>query len=409
MRAAVAPERFSSYQRRLFVFLSAASFFEGYDFIALTQILPNFRAAMGVGKDTIGDMLALINLGTVVAFAFIRSADRFGRKSVLTATIAGYTTMTFLSGLAPTPWAFAVCQMLARIFLVTEYVTSMIVISEEFPATRRGTAIGVVAAFSSFGAIVCAGLVPLLLESRYGWRTVYLVAIIPLLGVAYARRGLKETRRFTETVAEPSARSFFHVWRTPHRKRVVELGVVWCVAYIATQNTVTFFKDFAVNERGLSDKQVGLSIGVAALVALPLVFYVGKMLDSLGRRPAAAIVFTAGAIGTWCSYTVAGQGLLTVSLVFGIFSASAFLPVLNAFSTELFPTDMRADGFAWANSLLGRIGYVLSPIVVGHLAVRFGWGPVIRTLAIFPLMGIGLVYWLFPETKGMSLEETSAL
>jgi MFS transporter, putative metabolite:H+ symporter len=33
-------EAFSPYQRRLFVFLCAATFFEGYDFIALSQILP---------------------------------------------------------------------------------------------------------------------------------------------------------------------------------------------------------------------------------------------------------------------------------------------------------------------------------------------------------------------------------
>ena len=31
---------FTSYQRRLLVFLSVATFFEGYDFFAITQLLP---------------------------------------------------------------------------------------------------------------------------------------------------------------------------------------------------------------------------------------------------------------------------------------------------------------------------------------------------------------------------------
>ena len=34
----------SAYQKRLFAFLSVSSCFDGYDFIAHTQILPNPRA-----------------------------------------------------------------------------------------------------------------------------------------------------------------------------------------------------------------------------------------------------------------------------------------------------------------------------------------------------------------------------
>jgi putative MFS transporter len=133
------------------------------------------------------------------------------------------------------------------------------------------------------------------------------------------------------------------------------------------------------------------------------------MLDGLGRRPAASIVFVAGAIGSWGCYTLQGQGALTVALVFGIFASSAFLPILNAFTTELFPTEIRAEGFAWSNNLLGRLGYVLSPIAIGQLAQRLGWGPVIRWTAVFPILSIGLIYWLLPETRGKALEETAAL
>ena len=93
----------------------------------------------------------------------------------------------------------------------------------------------------------------------------------------------------------------------------------------------------------------------------------------------------------------------------GIFASSAFLPVLNALTTELFPTDMRADGYAWANNLLGRLGYVLSPILIGVLAQRHGWGPVVRWTAVCPIIAAGLIYWLLPETRGRTLEETAAL
>jgi putative MFS transporter len=397
------------YQHRLLAFLGVASFFEGYDFIALTQILPNFRADMHVGKEIAGAIVALINVGSVIAYFLIRAADRWGRRRVLTTTIFGYTGMTFLSGLMPGPWTFAVCQMLARIFLIGEYATSMVIAAEEFPAKRRGGAIGTVAAFSSLGAIVCAGVVPVLLRTPFGWRAVYFVAILPLLVVAYARRGLRETRRFAAREPDAEQGSLLRIWSTPHRRRVIELGVIWFVSYIATQNAVLFWKDFAVTERGLTDRQVGFCISVAAVVALPLVFFVGRFLDRFGRRPGAAVVFTAGAIGTFGCYTLHGLLPLTLALVFGIFSSSAFLPILNTLSTELFPTDIRAEGFAWANSLLGRIGYVISPLVVGRLSEEYGWGPVIRTTAVFPLIAIALIYWLLPETRGRALEDTAAL
>ena len=44
------------------------------------------------------------------------------------------------------------------------------------------------------------------------------------------------------------------------------------------------WKDFAVAERGFTDGQVGLSLTIASLVAMPLVFGAGKLLDVMGRK-----------------------------------------------------------------------------------------------------------------------------
>ena len=68
-------EKLSSYQRRLFVFLSVATFFEGYDFMALTQILPELRADFGLDRTAGGILLGVINVGTVIAYLLIRKAD----------------------------------------------------------------------------------------------------------------------------------------------------------------------------------------------------------------------------------------------------------------------------------------------------------------------------------------------
>ncbi len=400
---------FSSYQRRLLLFLSVASFFEGYDFFALTQILPNLRADLRVDQFGGGLLVGFINCGTILAFALARKADRWGRKPLLTATIAGYTVFTFLSGLSPNVYVFALLQMVARIFLIAEWATSMVIAAEEYPAQGRGTVMGVVSAAGGVGAIVCAGVVPLLLHTAYGWRSVYFVSIVPLLVLAFARRGLRETSRFTEQVAIGKSEDLFAIWGTSHRKRVIQLAIIWFLTYICTQNAVTFWKDFAVSERGFSDAEVGNAVKLAALVSMPLAFAAGKVLDSIGRKFGATLIYAATIVGVIGAYSAQSKLMLTISLMAAVLGVNTVLTVLNAFTTELFPTQYRGAAFAWSNNLIGRIGYCVSPPVVSYLSERAGWGPVMAATAVFPLLALGVIWLALPETRGRELEETASL
>lgn len=401
---------FTPYQRRLFWFLSVASFFEGYDYLALTQILPNFGAEMGLAARHEGLLVGFINAGTMIAYLLVRKADEWGRRRVLTITIAGYTVFSVLTGLAPNVYVFAVCQLLARIFLLGEWAVSMVYAAEEYPSDRRGMVIGVIQAFSSLGSIVCAGVVPLLLTTPYGWRSVYFVGGIPLVLMAIARRGLRETARFEQAAAERQGEGpqpFLRIWRTPYRRRMLQLALIWGLTYVCTQNAVTFWKTFALRERGFTDAEVGASITFAAVVSMPLIFASGKLLDVVGRRRGAVIIYVLAAGGVLGAYSLGTRAGLTAALVFAIFGASGVLPVLNAYMSELFPTHLRSDALAWSNNLLGRIGYLLSPIAVGLAAEEVGWGPAVSATSIFPLFALALILWLLPETRGKELEETA--
>lgn len=410
------------YQKRLFVFLSVATFFEGYDFLALSQILPNMRAEFGLSKAGAGALFAFVNAGTVVAWLLVRKADHWGRRATLMATIVGYTICTFLTGLAGNVWLFALFQFLARIFLIGEWAISMVYAAEEYPADRRGSVIGIIQAFSSLGSILCAGLVPVLLAINVpsaqlgflqlggGWRTVYFVGIIPLVILIYARRNLRETRRFEQHQAEQLPRkSVFAIWRTPYRKRVLQLAPIWLLTYACTQVAISFWKDFAVTDRGLTDGDVALTLTVASVASLPLVFASGKLIDVLGRRKGAVLIYLVTSAGVFGSYYFHSVGALRLSMVGAIFGVSAVLPVLNAYTTELFPTDWRGDAFAWANNLLGRIGYVLAPLIVGFAAEKSSWGAAVRPTAIAPLLALGLILLWMPETKDQELEDTARL
>ncbi len=400
------------YQRKLFVFLSVATCFEGYDFMALSQILPQLRVSLSLDEPTIGAMVTAINLGTVVAFALVGLADRWGRKRLLTLTIVGYTLTTFLTGLTTSLLAFTLMQLLARMFLIAEWATSMVYAAEEFPADRRGMVIGVIQAFSSLGAIACAGVVPLLLRTDHGWRTVYFVGILPLIVLMIARRGLRESSRFLESQGSGEnrgKRSFLRIWGTPYRGRVLLLALVWGLAYLSMNNATLFWKEFAVTERHLTDGQVGLVIAIAAVLSMPLVFLAGKLLDAIGRKRGAVVIFVTGVIGILGAYGLHGVVPLALALVLAIFGASAFMPVLNAFTAELFPTELRADAFAWSNNLLGRVTYVLSPLALGVAARSFGWGRAMQFTTVGPMLALLVILVAFPETNRRELDDPTLL
>jgi MFS transporter, putative metabolite:H+ symporter len=405
------PTLLTPYQKQLFFFLSVATFFEGYDLFALAQILPNLQADMDLAPADAGILVAVANLGNVLAYALVRMADRWGRRRVLTITIAGYTLLSLLTAFSFNVWMFAFFQLCARIFLASEYAVSMVYAAEEYPADRRGMVIGVIQACASLGAIACAGVVPLLLQTAIGWRSVFLVGTVPLALIAIARRSLRETARFAHQaeVGMAHTASFTRVLRTPYRKRVFQLASLWALTYIGTLNAIAFWKGFAMAERGMSDAQVGASLTVAAVAAMPMVFLAGKLLDLIGRRLGAAVIFTVTALGVLGSYTLSIPIALIVALVLGIFGASGVLPVLTAFTAELFPTELRSEAYAWANNLLGRLGYLVSPLLVGLAADTFGWGPAVATTAIFPLLALGVIWAVMPETIGRELEETSAI
>ncbi len=398
----------SPYHRRLFVFLSVASFFEGFDYYALAQLLPELRTAFSLSVPQGTSMASFINIGMVLSFFLARQGDRFGRRRLLSWTITGYMICTALSAMTVSVGQFAVCQLLSRLFQSAEVATVMVFAAEEFPAVRRGFVLGVIQGTSSLGAIVCAGVTPILTATALGWRTVYLVGGVPLLLVAYLRRNLRDSERFTHSAAKTTL-PFLRVFRSQHRGRLLLMSAIWALVMFCTQSALLFWKDFAVTTRHFTSAQVASCMTIAALGSLPLVFSVGKLLDVIGRRSSTVVVFGLTILGVGLSYTGAGLGLLTVGVLLGIAGTTCMLSVVQTITTELFPTEIRAESFGIANSLIGRSAGVLSPLVVGLLSVRLGYGAAVQTTALGPLLAMLLILLFVPETRGKELEETAAL
>jgi putative MFS transporter len=59
--------------------------------------------------------------------------------------------------------------------------------------------------------------------------------------------------------------------------------------------------------------------------------------------------------------------------------------------------------------VLGKISYVLGPLLVGFVAEAHGYGVAMSIISVGPALALVLILAGLPETSGRELEDTSAL
>ena len=225
--------RTDRYLRLLLILLVSAAFFEGYDSSILALLLPNIQSTFHVSEAVLGVTRIPIELGLFVAFFVARLSDRLGRRPLLLWSVVGYTVFTALTAFSWDIWSFAFFQFASRVFLGAEYAIGVTMIVEEFPAVRRGRALGTLLTFNALGTIAVGVLLGAgLQDGPLEWRAFYLVGLVPLLVLSFFRRRLKETRRFLE---EKQRRAdgqitekvpFLEPWKPQYRRNLVLVGMV---------------------------------------------------------------------------------------------------------------------------------------------------------------------------------------
>jgi putative MFS transporter len=88
-----------------------------------------------------------------------------------------------------------------------------------------------------------------------------------------------------------------------------------------------------------------------------------------------------------------------------VFSFAAANTVTNVYAAELFPTHIRATGYAFSTNLFGRATEVGIPLVVSGFLTFLGLSWAVGIVAFGPILGALVVWRYAPETKGMTLEQ----
>jgi putative MFS transporter len=451
-RPAVSPleaERMTPYLWFLFLLLSTATLFDGFDAGMLSFAAPESRRTLEIDRAEWGLVNSLIRVGVWASFLFLLYADRFGRRNLMMITVVGFAVFNGLTAFATDKLQFTICQLLARLFLTAEYSLAVIMAGEEFPARYRGRAIAILTSLATVGVMLMAkGVQPYVLlaegaESNWlhalgsgmvasvqgalglavdgeNWRALYVLGVFPLALIVVLRLAMRETRRFSAVQEEAARRPVRRLglrelirqtaipWQKQYRRRTAIVTLLWNSVHVVTGPSVVYYVIFAREDLGLSAHTVGDIIFYGYFGGTAGHFVAAWLIERVGRKPTCSGFYVLAAVSIAMLYqhqTLAGQYFWMISTVFAFGAANT---ATHVYASELFPTEIRATGYAWTTNLTGRVTEVLTPAVIGGLIVLVGISWSIAIVAIGPVLGAALVMRYAPETRGLTLEEIQA-
>ena len=400
--------------------LMSATIFEGYDITIFHLATPEIAKTFHLADPAIGLMATVVRFGGMMSFFVVILADRYGRKPIISVTVLCYTVLTLFTALSTGVWSLTLFQSSAQIFLAAEFGVAVTMISEEFPDARRGRAIAALHMVAFLGVLAAALTYAIMAESRWGWRGMYMLGIAPLVMVFFLRRGLRETARFNalerERIAAGGARPEFWTairktltpFAGPYRSRLLIMAGLWNSIGLIGGPTVTYFPLFAKRDHHWKSHQISTAIIIAYAMGTIGSMLSGFLMDRLGRKFTTCFFYLMSGAAMYLLFTSDSHRGILAGEVLTMFAYQAARTATSALSTELFPTAIRATGYNLCVQVIGQICWMLSPVVIGLLSAPLGGlGNAASIFAAGPILGVVLIVWFVPETRGRTLEELS--
>ena len=361
---------------------------------------PDAVQQLALSGGVIGVGYAIIRLASLGSLWIASSADRFGRRAVLFATVIIGLVLTAVSGLSPSYWIFVFVFALGRPFLSATNAIVGVTAAEYTDTRNRAMAIVLVAAGYAVGTGLTVGT-RLVAGDVLGFRGLFGLAIVPLVLLPLAARKLAETERFTRL---PPEERQTRLGRIPRDRvgRLLLLALLTAGITFVTGPANTYVFGYGEEVAGLSTAQVSLAGFLGAPLGLAGLLIGRWGADHIGRRITAAVAMCAAALAGIFLYSGGGAAVL-IGYPLALAGQAAFGPPAGALDAELFRTENRATVAGWLtfSGVLGGAGGLL---VFGLLWDVVGFS----TAAIVMFAPVAVLAWLYllvPETRGRELDD----
>ena len=398
------------------------------------------RQSLSILARTIQDELKISDLGyssvvQMFLFAYMLSflvagwvTDKLGTRAGMTLFIAWWSVANMLSGFISSLRTLAAARFLLGAGESGLYVVAPKVVSQLFPPSQRGLAVGIYSAGATVGATVAPPLIAWLAGS-YGWRATFfaggvlgLIWIVPWL-LAY-RAPAEETSRPAasaparmpaasvepqpdRTVLPYERRADFEppdIWRWWHAFLSAPVLLLLAIRFLTDpvwQFILFWIPKFLTDVHGLSLEQVGHVAWVpflAADIGGVVGGYASGILVKRGMCPpdarkwvmaACAVVIPIGAV---LVPQIRGGNPLILILAVIAFAEFTWMVTVTALAVDVLP--QKQFGRMWGVVAAGSgLGGMLFTWIVGHLVTSFSYTPVFVLMAFLHPAGFVLT-WL---------------
>jgi len=445
------------------MFASAAA--NGFDGSLMNGLLaiPRFKDDLGpISTNILGLIIAGISLGGLPSFipaSYV--SDQIGRRYTVGIGSFFMVAASVIQCATHGPWAFLGTRIMLGIGLGFSQTSAPPLTTEIAHPKHRGQVTALFQATWYWGAIVsaCVTLGTLFLSSSWSWRVPCLlqalfpgIQLLGLLIVPESPRWLVSKNRKAEALAflakyhangnvedelvqyefseiceaieqereiasSTGFMSFFESRGNRHRLLICIL--VGFMIQWAGNGIVSYYLAPILESVGITSSVSQASINLGLQIWNALLAAAGALAaERYGRRPlwlisacgmlASFIVVTAlSAVFAEQHIKAAGSAVVAFLFVFFGFYDIAFTPLSIAYPVEILPFHLRSKGLSINLTVVFGAGFFnqyVNPIALGAIQWKF-YFVYIATLTSM----IFIIYFLFPETKGRTLEEISTV
>ena len=303
-------------------------------------------------------------------------ADRSNRRNIIAWSIAIWSAMTALCGMANNFWQLALARIGVGIGEAGSSPPSHSMIADLYPKEKRSSAMSIYALGVYLG-IMIGFIVGGFVAEWWGWRAAFFVVGLPGILIALLVRFtmVEPPRGFADGVKPPPLgkvnikAGFAVLWRVRTTRHVV-LGV--SLTALVGYGTIVWNPAFLIRSHGLTPGQVGLFLGPLMGIVGGLGAWIGGMLaDKLAARDA-----------SWNAWIVGLAKLIAIPFIVAfymidstfwalvvycpaVFLGAFYLGPSFAMIQSLTPLRSRALASAIMLLVLNLVGLGLGPQLIG--------------------------------------------
>lgn len=365
--------------------LFLVSFFNYMDRYSLSVLLPAIKSDLELSDKLLGAIGSAFTISYVLlGISLARLADRYSRKRVIVASLAFWSLMTALCGLAKNFMQLAISRVLVGVGEAGATPPAHSLISDYFPAVRRAKAIAIYSLGAPAGIFV-GFILASWLADNYSWRIAFialglpglLLAAIVVFALKEPKRGQAETSNIAAEADEQTSflQSSITLLASPAYRHTIFATGLYTVVWLGVVNWLpTYF----IRSFEMSMTEVGFWLAVTLGASQAIGFLVGGTLtDHMVKRdlrwfcwiPSVAML-----ISTPLFVIVFGTENSTIALVaiFAAFMIGVFQgPASFAAVQTLSHVRMRAMAVALFLFVTNLVGGTVGPLLGGWLSDTF--------------------------------------